>query len=250
MTSKNISLLSFTVVCLLSLQGCIKKDPESNIAQVLFVPLAPNTVPASAARPLITTNFNFNNTIFATQIGYSNSTTTGTLRYALPYYTVEPKAASVISYDVPTNTSSWGKITKDLVDGQVYSSFLIDTVPNTKAVLVTDDLDDPTPGKVKIRFFNFCPNSPALDVVLQGTTTKVFSSRTFNDQATTTTHQNFIEVDAGNYTFLFNNAATGATVFTMAVQTFLPERIYTIAARGLIGNTTTPVGALVYANKP
>ena len=59
--------------------GCVKKDAESKIAQVLLVPLSPN---ATAV------DFSINGTLYATTVGYS--TTTGTVRYTLPYFTIEP----------------------------------------------------------------------------------------------------------------------------------------------------------------
>lgn len=243
----NYKTLFFAALLLGSLPGCIKKDPESRITQVLFAPLSPNTLP-STTRPFFSTNFVVNGTVYATQVGYN--TTAGTVRYTFPYYTLEPKNGSVISYTFPAGNGTYGSITKDLEEDRVYSSFIIDTIGSVKVVMVNDDLEDPTPGKVKIRFFNFCPNAPALDVVVQGATNKLFTNRSYNDQATTPTHENFIEIDAGNYTFLFNNAATGATVYTTSVQALLPDRIYTLAARGVIGNATSPVGAWVYPNKP
>ncbi len=229
--------------------GCIKKDPESRITQVLFVPLAPNTV-AATVKSLISTDFNIDGVRYATQVGYN--TTAGTIRYTFPYYTLEPKAGSVIAYNLAGSNLNYASLTKDLAEDKVYSSFLIDTIGSTKAVIVNDNLDDPTPGKVKIRFFHFAPCAPAipLDVVIQGTATKLFANRTFNDQVATTTHENFIEIDAGTYTFLFNNATTGVTEYTTSAQALLPDRIYTIAARGIKGNATSPIGAWVYPNKP
>lgn len=242
---KNIKTNLFTLLAICSLlftifTGCVKKDPESKITQVLLVPLSPN---ATAV------DFSINGTLYATTVGYS--TTTGTVRYTFPYYTVEPKAGSVVSYNATGRTTSFASVTKDLDEDKVYSTFLIDSIGKAKAVIVTDDLNDPTPTKIKIRFFHFSPNTVPLDVVIQGATGKLFTNRSFNDQATSTDLEKFIEIDPGTYTFLFNNATTGATVYTTTAQVLLPDRIYTLAARGFTGGTgTQAIGAWVYPNKP
>ena len=233
---------------LLTISGCLKKDPESSIAQVLLVPLTPNIVPAATATPLILTDFSINGTLYATSVGYSS--TTGTVRYTFPYYTIEPKAGSTIAYNVTGTPNKYASVSKDLEADKVYSTFMIDTIGKIKAVIVTDDLTDPTPGKVKIRFFHFSTNAPTLDVIIQGTTNKLFANRSFNDQVANTAYESFIEIDPGTYTFLFNNASTGATVYTTSAQLLFPDRIYTIAVRGVVGNVTSPIGAWVYPNKP
>lgn len=249
MINKRTSLLTiiFCGCLLLTFSGCVKKDPESSITQVLLVPLSPNTVPATT-RALISCDFSINGNLYATQVGYN--TTAGTVRYTLPYYTLEPKAGSIIAYNVAGKPNNYGSVTKDLEEDKVYSSFLIDTIGSTKAVIVNDNLDDPTPGKVKIRFFHFSPNAPALDVVIQGTTAKLFANRVYNDQAANAAYESFIEIAPGTYTFLFNNATTGAIEYTTSAQILLPDRIYTMAARGVKGNVTSPLGAWVYPNKP
>lgn len=235
-----VAIIGITSLLLLFVTGCVKKDPESRITQVLLVPLSPNATPC---------DFSINGTLYATTIGYS--TTTGTVRYTLPYYTIEPKAGSTIAYNISGFPTPFATITKDLQEDNVYSTFLIDSVSKVKAVIVTDDLSEPTPGKAKIRFFHFSPNAPAVDVVIQGTTTKLFANRSFNDQVANTANEKFIEIDPGNYTFLFNVAATGATAYTASSQTLLPDRIYTIAARGFVGGAgSQALGAWVYPNKP
>lgn len=241
MINKRAFLLTiiYCTSILLALSGCIKKDPESRIAQVLLVPLSPNALP---------TDFSINNTLYATSVGYS--TTTGTFRYALPYYTVEPKN-TVISYNFNGTTTPVASVTKELQEDKVYSTFLIDSFSKAKAIIVTDDLTDPAPGKVKLRFFHFSPNAAAFDVVISGTTTKLFTNRTFNDQSSNILYENFIEIDPGTYTFLFNNAGTSVTAYTTSAQTLLPDRIYTLAARGFVGGAVGyALGALIYPNKP
>lgn len=232
---------------LLTISGCLKKDPESSIAQVLLVPLTPNIIPTTIT-PAILCDFSINGTLYATLVGYNS--TAGTVRYTFPYYTIEPKAGSTIAYNVTGTPNKYASVSKDLEADKVYSTFMIDTIGKIKAVIVTDDLTDPAPGKVKIRFFHFSTNAPTLDVIIQGTTNKLFANRSFNDQVANTAYESFIEIDPGTYTFLFNNASTGATVYTTSAQLLLPDRIYTIAARGVVGNVTSPVGAWVYPNKP
>jgi Domain of unknown function (DUF4397) len=242
MINKRTSLLTilFCSSILLTFSGCVKKDPESRITQVLLVPLSPN---ATAC------DFSINGTLYATTVGYSS--TAGTIRYTLPYYTIEPKAGSVIAYNVTGTPNKFASVTADLVEDNVYSTFLIDSIAKAKAVVVKDDLTDPTPGKVKIRFLHFSPNTAALDVMIQGTTNKLFTNRTFNDQVVTTANENFIEINPGTYTFLFNLTSSGATAYTTSAQSLLPDRIYTIAVRGFTGGTgTQAIGAWVYPNKP
>ena len=94
--------------------GCVKKDAESKIAQVLLVPLSPNAT---------TVDFSINGTLYATTVGYS--TTTGTVRYTLPYYTIEPKSPSTIAYNATGTNNAFASVSKDLLEDQVYSTFLI-----------------------------------------------------------------------------------------------------------------------------
>ncbi len=231
-------LITGCILCTIS--GCIKKDPITRISQVLLVPLSPN---ATAC------DFSINGTLYATTVNYS--TTAGTIRYTLPYYTITPKTGSTIAYNATGTPNPFATITKDLVDEKVYSTFLIDSFNKVKAVLVTDDLEDPSPAKIKIRFFHFSPNTVPLDVVIMGGTGKLFTNRSFNDQATNTDFEKFIEIDAGTYTFLFNNATTGATVYTTSSQVLITDRIYTLAARGFTGGAgALAIGAWVYPNKP
>ena len=90
-----------------------------------------------------------------------------------------------------------------------------------------------------------------IDVVVLATSAKLFSNRSFNDQATNSAYENFIEIDPGTYTFLFNNTATGVNVYTTSAQTLLSDRIYTLAIRGFTtGTGTQAIGGWLYPNKP
>lgn len=224
---------------LLSGMSCIKKDPIMRISQVLLVPLSPNALPV---------DFSINNEIFATTVGYS--TTVGTVTYSLPYYTITP-GSTIIKYNVTGQTTSYASATKELLDDNAYSTFLIDSASKAKLVIVNDDLLKPTPGKVKIRFFHFSPNAPAVDISNAVSGTAIFTNRSFNDQNTNEALQDFIEIDPGTYTFAFKAAGTNTVVYTTAARTLLPDRIYTLAARGFVGGTgNLALGGWIYANLP
>jgi Domain of unknown function (DUF4397) len=235
-----IKTITSLLLVIILVNSCVKKDPVTKIAQVLFVPLSPNA-------PVI--DFTINTNTYATSVGYSS--TVGTTTYTLPYYTIEPISNATIAYSKNGLSSNWANVSANLEDDKVYSTFFIDSFAKAKAVIVKDDLSDPSEGKVKIRFFHFSPNAPAVDVRIAGTTTNLYSNRTFNDQNTTSSLQNFIEVNAGLFSFEILLAGTNTVVYTISSLTLKPDRIYTLAARGFVGGAgNIALGGWVYPNKP
>lgn len=229
---------TFITLMILGLSSCIKKDPIMRISQVVMVPLSPN---ASSV------DFVINNQVFATSVGYS--TTTGTATYTLPYYTVSP-GTTTIQFNPTGQATPYSSTSQELEEDMAYTAFLIDSANKAKLAFVKDDVEAPNPGRVKIRFFHFSPNAPALDVSLGAAGAILFKNRSFNDQATTTSLQDYIEVDPGIVTFAFKTANTSTVLYTTSSINLLPDRIYTIAARGFVGGTGNQnLGGWVYANK-
>jgi hypothetical protein len=218
--------------------SCIKKDDLAQISQVLLVPLSPD---AAAV------DFSINDQVLATTVGYS--TTVGTVTYTLPYYTVAP-GTTKIEYNITGTETPYASVSTPIENDQAYSTFLIDSASRIKLALVKDNVTEPTPGKVKLRFFHFSPNAGALDVAKSGGAV-LFTNRSFNDQ-TNAALQEYIEVDPGLYQFVFR--ATGTTtpaLYTTSSLNLLPDRVYTLAARGSIGGTgNRALGAWWYANRP
>lgn len=237
--SKKITLILILASTLITgFISCIKKDPISRITQVLMVPLSPDA---------LAVDFKINNTLFATTVGYS--TTTGTVTYTLPYYTVAPGTTNVY-YNLTGTPNAYASKESETLEDNAYSTFLIDSVKRAKLAWVVDDLEEPTPGKVKIRFFHFSANAPAVDVVAVATGAKWFANRTFNDQEGKPELQSFIEVDPGTYTFAFRLANTSTAAYTTSSITLLPDRIYTLAARGVVGGAgSKALGAWLYPNR-
>lgn len=145
---------------------------------------------------------------------------------------------TVINADVP--------FTKD----KNYSLFAYNQLASIGAILVEDDLTAPASGKAHIRFFHLSPGAPAVTVgVLNGDVfTPVFSNRAFETQATAAANQAFAPVDAGTYTFDVRVAGTSTSVLTVPGVVLQAGKIYTVFARGIVGNSTTPLGASVIAH--
>jgi hypothetical protein len=230
-----------SLLLILSLFGgaaCVKKDDLMPLAQMLMVPLSPDAVP---------TDFEINNQLFATTVSYS--TTVGTTTYGLPYYTVQPGSVTV-KYNITGTKNAFASATVNVENETAYSTFLIDSASKTKVAVVKDDVSAPTEGKVKLRFFHFSPNAPALDVTVGASGAKLFSNRSFNDQGSEDL-QKFIEVDPGIYQFAFKTAGTNTTLYTTTSLNLQPNRVYTLAARGFVGGTgNRALGGWFYPNRP
>jgi hypothetical protein len=225
--------------------GCIKKDPEIPSTQVLMVPLSPNSPPV---------DFVLNGIRQAVTVNYSS--TVGTTTYSLPYYTINA-GNTELSYNLTGGNNKLAFAVSNLGADQAYSTFMIDSVGKAKLALVSDNLAEPTPGKVKIRFFHFSPNAPAVNVAfapviggVTGTYANLFNNRSFNDQAAVANLQQFIEIDPGLFTFQFRLVSNGTAAYTTSSVNLLPDRIYTLAARGFVGGAgNLALGAWVYPNK-
>lgn len=127
-----------------------------------------------------------------------------------------------------------------------YSVYAYDSLAKIKAFAVRDNLAAPASGKAHIRFFHLSPNAPAVTVgVLNGSTfTPVFSNRSFETAATATANAAFTPVDAGTYTF---NVRLGdnTPVLTVPNISLQSGKIYTVFAKGIVGSSTSPLGAEV-----
>ena len=134
-------------------------------------------------------------------------------------------------------------LTKDMN----YSVFAYDMVSAIKPLIVMDNLAAPANGKAHIRFLHLSPGAPAVTVgVLNGSTfVPLFSNRSFETAATATANQNFTPVDAGTYTVQVRVAGTETVVLTVPDVPLQNGKIYTVFARGIVGNQTAPLGASV-----
>jgi hypothetical protein len=184
---------------------------------------------------------------------YVDNTKVNTAALAYPantgYLTVNAGNRNIKVNPTGTNTAV---INADVnfMQGNAYSIFAYNNVAQISPLVLVDDLTTPAAGKTHLRFLHLSPNAPAVTVgVLNGATfTPVFSNRSFETAATATANQGFTPVDAGTYTFQVRLAADGAPVLTIPDVTLQAGKIYTVFARGIVGNTNTPLGAEIIAH--
>lgn len=131
------------------------------------------------------------------------------------------------------------------VESKAYSVFAYDVVASIKPLVVEDNLATPAAGKAHIRFLHLSPNAPGVTVgVLAGQNfTPVFSNRSFETQTTASANQAFTPVDAGTYNFDVRVASNNTSVLTLNGIVLQAGKIYTVFAKGLVGNNTSPLGA-------
>lgn len=218
------AMLLFSSVMLVS---C--KKEKNDEASVLVTHASPN----APGVDLLVDNVKVN----ATALTFPNNT--GYLKVNAGTRNIKVNAAgtstTVINADIP--------FTKD----KNYSVFAYNQLASIGAILVEDNLAAPASGKAHIRFFHLSPGAPAVTVgVLSGSTfTAVFSNRSFETQTTAAANQAFTPVDAGTYTFDVRVAGTSTSVLNLPGITLQAGKIYTVFARGIVGNTTTPLGASI-----
>jgi len=111
-------------------------------------------------------------------------------------------------------------------------------------ILFYDDLKTPEAGKVKLRFINLSPGSGTINV-LNGPT-PLFSNVSYGRAANSSLSGEslnvwslgpFQNVNPGNYTFNFTDAANGNTTGTSSSLTLEAGKIYTVFTNGLTNGT-------------
>lgn len=134
----------------------------------------------------------------------------------------------------------------DIVKGKDYTVLAIGEVgKSTLALLPLEDNNaTPAAGKAHIRLIHASPDAPAVDVVVAGTTVKVFSNVAFKGVGT------YTPVDAKTYNLDVKVASSGATAKSVTGLELKARTVYTAVAVGLAGNNTLQVIPLLDAAAP
>lgn len=161
------------------------------------------------------------------------------------YFTTQP---GIYSFAVDTAGSSTARYSTNLsfTPGVTSSVFVIDSVNSLQTVVVADSVNIPSDDSAVARFFDFSPNAPALDFVVNGNV--MFTNRTFNDEVSNPSLNQFMYLAPGNYTIQLRAAGTSTVLYSTMI-TVTGGKVYTFYAKGYMGGTDAEalsVGTLIH----
>jgi len=182
-------------------------------------------------------NVNVNNSAFDTGLVFGSYT---------PYVSANAGTYNFAFYPSGSSTPVLtNNVTIDV--NKVYSYFVIDSFSKVKSAVVEDVFKAPSGDSVYVRFFNFCPNlTQAIDVKDSANNTSLFSSRTFNDQASNPSFAAFNEIKAGAYTLQLKQI--DGTLLSSQSTTLEGGKVYTLFAQGFkggIGDQALSIGQII-----
>lgn len=133
-----------------------------------------------------------------------------------------------------------------IAKGKDYTVLAVGEVgKNTLALLPLEDNNAlPAAGNAHVRLIHASPDAPAVDVVVAGTTSKVFTNVAFKGVGA------YTPVPAGTYNLNVNVAGTTTTAKAITGLALKDRTVYTAVAVGFAGNGTLQVIPLVDANAP
>lgn len=120
------------------------------------------------------------------------------------------------------------RATLPVVAGRDYTVLAVGRVADASLALLPleDNNSAPAAGRAHVRLIHASPDAPAVDVVVAGTDTKVFSNVAFKGVGT------YTPVPAGTYDLDVKVAPSGATVKSITGLTLAARTVYTVVAVG------------------
>jgi hypothetical protein len=226
--------LAFLTASIIVLTAC-EKEPvglgsEPDKAKIIFVNAAPNgatEAPLARREVAIYPFYNdvtFNN--FPIKFPWSN----GYKAFEPGSMTIRMDTARSIGNDPPGPNATVTQVTFDTQADTYYSVYAVGTVQNVEALVLTDDLSLPSPGKAKVRIMNFSPDAGPVDLVITG---GVSSPVTLATNLQFKGVQEFIEVDPGRYTMEVRVSGTTTRIGNARADILLdPNSCYSIWTAG------------------
>ena len=224
-------LFGFLLISLM-LAACNKKNTVG-VGQFMFVNAGPE---------LGSVDILFDGTKFNTSaLPYGESTGYQSLIQRAHVMKVTSAGSSTSLYDASLSTAADIK----------QSFYIYDRLASLKVFAVEDLFNAPSGGKANIRFFHLCAGAPLIDVgTISGTVfTPVFTSRTFENSSSAFTSATFTEITAGTYTFEIRVTGAGTPLLTVNNIQLQDGKSYSLFAKGISGNVTTPLLMGVVENK-
>lgn len=172
-----------------------------------------------------------NNAKFDTGMAYGNYT---------PYVSATAGVYNFSVYPAGSGTSVLNN-NLSIAANKVYSYFVIDSFSKVQSALVEDNIIAPSGDSVFVRFFNFSPNLPPVDVIDSAGTaggvpgSVLFSIRGYNGQANNPNIAVFNELKQGTYTLQLK--PVGDTIVYSTHISLTGGKVITLFAKGFKGGT-------------
>ena len=122
---------------------------------------------------------------------------------------------------------------------KTYSYIIIDSFSKLKSTFFEDKLVAPGSDSVYIRFFNFSPNSQPFNLRDSTAGKVLYRQRAFNDQEYITSYTGFMKIPDSSYTFQLQNQDTDSTIAASKVYDLAGGHIFTLYAKGFVGDSAT-----------
>jgi hypothetical protein len=128
-----------------------------------------------------------------------------------------------------------------------YSVFVVDSAFGNGVALavVPDSIPPARPGYAMVRFLNFSPSVPSLDLYATTTGQYLFTDRYFNETDVFAT--SFVSVLSGTYSLELRAPGTIVSVASLGGLTLQAGKVYTLFAKGvvgIVGSRTLGIGVL------
>lgn len=124
-----------------------------------------------------------------------------------------------------------------------YSLFAVDEVASISALLLEDDLTQPTAGNAHARFVHLSPDAPSVDITLTDGTI-VFGDKSFLE------YSDFTPLAANTYDLQVRLQGTETVVLELPGISLMDGKIYTIFAKGFVsGSDEQALGAEIIMNE-
>jgi uncharacterized protein DUF4397 len=178
------------------------------------------------------------NTTVQSSIAYANSAA---------YMNVDEDADN-LTLKSSTSGSALTTHSVSLETGAHYTEILSGRATNLVANIYQDNMDDPSAGNVKVRFFQVAPSMPIADVYITNATTDIASANPTLVNISFRNTPTYLQITGGTYRIRLTAAGTKTVLFDVSgvnLQTGTIRSVLTLDKAG----GGTPFTSLVLADK-
>lgn len=107
------------------------------------------------------------------------------------------------------------------------------------SIKIDDDFSNLSQSSANYRFFNYCPDAPSVDLIMNSTTAQ--PGRHTADNEFSSYYNSFQPIAGGGYTLTAKKAGTDSVIASATSVNLVPGAAYTIFLAGKKNSTTNPI---------